>query len=94
MIDITKVREVVKGLKNIRWYNNGLVDSFTSEFMVVDETINELERLQKKETPFKPEATLDLKGRLDFICPYCKRREIVMYDKYCCNCGQKLDWSK
>ena len=53
----------------------------------------ELERFQKKEKPMKPEATLDLKSRLHFICPYCKRRAIVMYDRYCCDCGQKLDWS-
>ena len=52
MIDITKVREVVNSLKNIRWYNNALVDSFTSEFMVINDVVAELERLQKFKKTF------------------------------------------
>lgn len=32
--------------------------------------------------------------REDWICPVCGEYAIPYDYKYCCNCGQKLDWSE
>ena len=58
MIDIERVKEVVQRIKIIRWYNNALVDSFTSEFMVFDSALTELDRLQKYEYHLTSEELL------------------------------------
>jgi predicted amidophosphoribosyltransferase len=39
--------------------------------------------MKDKELAMKP---------IDNSCPKCKRNDI-MYENYCPNCGQKLDWS-
>ncbi len=88
MIDVDKVREEIQGVIN----EFGMDYYKSNYFELTSQALKELERLQKKEIPMNPVATLDVKGKLDFICPYCNRRVIVTYDKYCCNCGQKLSW--
>lgn len=86
-------------MEALKWLNKnkGWIDHYEVPNDVVEtciEALTKLDRLQKKETPMIPEATLDVKGRLDFICPRCNRRDIAMSDKYCCNCGQKLLWER
>ena len=29
----------------------------------------------------------------DFYCPCCERKYLNIYDNYCEDCGQKIDWS-
>ena len=51
-----------------------------------EKTIDELERLQKREVAMKPFKSAT------YICPACSKKIYPMY-QYCIHCGQKLDWS-
>ena len=54
-----------------------------------------LQKLVDKETPMKPKRNL-------LLCPTCNSDigvaldysgEVISKDNYCCECGQKIDWS-
>ena len=53
-------------------------------------TIEELKALKEKATPKKLEIE-KFWGYDDLMCPNCKSYKI-RNPKYCCDCGQKLDW--
>lgn len=44
----------------------------------------------EKQIPKKPDFTEDKKFAL---CPCCNGKGLLDKQKYCDNCGQKLDWS-
>ena len=45
----------------------------------------------EKQMPKKPEE-MDCIGFDTLVCPKCKM-ELYLYEPYCDNCGQKIDWS-
>ena len=45
----------------------------------------------EKQIPKKPKER-DCIGFDTLVCPVCKRT-LYLYEPYCDNCGQKLDWS-
>ena len=53
-------------------------------------TIDEFKALKEKATPKKLEIE-KFWGYDDLMCPNCKSYKI-RNPKYCCDCGQKLDW--
>ena len=53
-------------------------------------TIEEFKALKEKATPKKLEVE-KFGGYDDLMCPNCKSYKI-RNPKYCCDCGQKLDW--
>ena len=53
-----------------------------------------IERFIKRNEPMKVVKRLNKKGH---IHEYCENCDIVIFDQndnYCCNCGQKLDWTE
>lgn len=66
----------------------------------INECMNELRELVDKETPMKPLVKiwdLSLTDEKDILCPKCNAlfgtTEEYWESNYCCDCGQKLDWS-
>lgn len=53
-------------------------------------TLEECRTAREKQTPKKPDFTEDKKFAL---CPCCNGKGLLDKQKYCDNCGQKLDWS-
>ena len=60
-----------------------------------NEVLESIEALIDKETPMKPKRNL-------LLCPTCNSDigvsldysgEVISRDNYCCECGQKIDWS-
>lgn len=65
-------------------------------FDTVDELI-ELKKLVEKATPKKPNKIKECISLLggtfkDGLCTSCDER-VTIYQKYCQNCGQAIDWS-
>lgn len=59
-----------------------------------------LQELVDKETPIKPDYdkfyAMDRGFIKEYYCPKCRHEKVFVNrfeDKYCHNCGQKLDWS-
>ena len=99
MIDIGKVRNAVE------YMNYGYGEYFGDrEKDLVEQAINELERLQEKEKPMKPVIKIIYGGTSgmnyeQYLCPNCNHGSIFIgnyNDKvtHCFSCGQKLDWSE
>lgn len=84
MIDIEKVKQELQ--KYISEY--GMDYYASSHFHLTSEAITELERLQKREMPYKPQMT----DSGYYACKCTQRMYLVGYN-YCPQCGQKLDWS-
>ncbi len=74
MIDIDKLKEAVNGIHNKQ-----------KGYELIKVSVDELERLQKKETPMKVIEK--------HYCPSCINNYNFGIDNYCSDCGQKLDWS-
>ena len=53
-------------------------------------TVEELRLAKEKQTPKKPIFTEDKQFAL---CPCCDMKGLIDKQKYCDNCGKKLDWS-
>ena len=43
---------------------------------------------------FTSENELDDPTITWYTCPRCKSHEIIMYSRYCSNCGGKISWKK
>ena len=54
-----------------------------------EENLVAIEALEKQ-IPKKPDFTEDKEFAL---CPCCNGKGLLNKQKYCANCGQKLDWS-
>ena len=64
------------------------------EFQEVKQGIDELERLQQKETPMKVIHLLPHQCQVVVKCPKCKcMMGVDDRSSYCSSCGQHLDWS-
>jgi hypothetical protein len=103
MIDIKKVRETLFILKtsNVAGLGYGyFIEQAENENQIVQDAIDELERLQERETPKK--TNKEIIKNVEIIrgvehtvcifqrCPVCYSNNI---GNYCQQCGQKLDWS-
>lgn len=53
-------------------------------------TLEECRTAREKQTPKKPDFTEDKEFAL---CPCCNGKSLLNKQKYCDNCGRKLDWS-
>ena len=53
----------------------------------------ENQKLKDKETPKKPLRIINLFYLSPYRCPVCKTIPHTGNQKYCDECGQKLDWS-
>lgn len=76
-------REAIKELHGIR-PRGGIIPQKRAE--ALDVAIQALE----KQIPKKPDFTEDKEFAL---CPCCNGKGLLDKQKYCDNCGQKLDWS-
>ena len=99
MIDIEKTREIIDKRTKLgtmsRDYGHHVDDILhiedSYELTLIDNAVDELERLQKKETPIK----VIKNGGYD-TCPNCKK--IVPYEwvnvhkQHCGYCGQKIKY--
>lgn len=60
---------------------------------VVIAVLEEVEELDKKETPMKPKYVRQIDDEA-YLCPNCNNTwTSIKSIKYCDECGQKLDWS-
>ena len=104
MIDIKKVKEafeITMGYKpnqDKQLIESGIpfriVELFPNESETIEQALNELERLQQKETYMKPIQAINYKGIEQTVCPVCQMAKVESHkNRYCHICGQKLDWS-
>lgn len=77
-------REAIKELHNIR-PRGGIIPQKRAE--ALDVAIQALEKQIAK----KPDFT---EGKEFALCPCCNGNGLADKQKYCDNCGQKLDWSE
>lgn len=54
-------------------------------------TLEECRTAREKQIPKKPDFTED---KTFALCPCCNSKGLLNKQKYCDNCGQKLDWSE
>lgn len=54
-------------------------------------TLEECRTAREKQIPMKPDFTED---KTFTLCPCCNGKGLLDKQKYCDNCGQKLDWSE
>ena len=110
MSDIEKVRKIIDNRTKIgtmsRDYGHHVDDILhiedSYELTVIDNAIEELETLRKKETPMKPIINIISGGTCglnyeQYLCPNCNHGSILIGDyndkvTHCFNCGQRLDW--
>ena len=70
------------------------------KFLMNDGFINEremkklllIEKALKRNEPMKVINGINYKGQDVMLCPNCERNAGKINDRYCSNCGQKLDW--
>ena len=118
MIDIGKVRSIIDERTKIgtisRDYGHHVDDELiitnAYELTLIDNAINELERLQEKEKPMKPNLISHdnrMTSFVDYQCPKCNIivsqkirlisvciKDDVVKMEHCPHCGQRLDWSE
>lgn len=75
--------EAIKELHGIR-PRGGIIPQKRAE--ALDVAIQALE----KQIPKKPDFTED---KIFALCPCCNGKGLLDKQKYCDNCGQKIDWS-
>ena len=84
--------EAVEKLKNMLLFMQ-IEDEYNDcKFTEDDYKANEMAiNALEKQIPKKPKER-DCIGFNTLVCPVCKG-ELYLYEPYCDNCGQKLDWS-
>lgn len=99
---VKKLRNKAELFKNSGFAVDGIVKSFEDSANAIETlseaiqqyraigTVEEFKALKEKATPKKLEVEKFL-GYDDLMCPNCKSYKI-RNPKYCCDCGQKLDW--
>jgi hypothetical protein len=87
-----KPSKAIDGLKNLRLFME-LEDKQNEIKFAEDnyEAIALAEKALEKQIPKKPDFTEDKEFTL---CPCCNGNGLADKQKYCDNCGQKLDWSE
>ena len=61
-----------------------------AEYSIFAEALGMAIKALEKQIPKKPDFTEDKEFAL---CPCCNGKGLFNKQKYCDNCGQKLDWS-
>lgn len=79
-----KIDEVIK-----RLHKNAYRTTCYGDIVVHEENLIAIQALGKQ-IPKKPKER-DCIGFDTLACPECKM-ELYLYEPYCDNCGQKLDW--
>lgn len=84
--------EAVEKLKNMRLFMQITDKNSEHKFAEDDYKANEIAiQALEKQIPKKPKER-DRIGFNTLVCPVCKGA-LYLYEPYCDNCGQKLDWS-
>lgn len=84
--------EAIEKLKNMRLFMQIMDKNSEHKFPEDDYKTNEMAiQALKKQIPMKPDFTEDKEFAL---CPCCNGKGLLDKQKYCDNCGQKLDWSE
>ncbi len=84
--------EAIEELKNMRLFMQIEDKNSEHKFPEDDYKTNEMAiQALKKQIPMKPDFTEDKEFAL---CPCCNGKGLLDKQKYCDNCGQKLDWSE
>lgn len=85
-----KESEAIEKLKNMRLYMQIEDENNDCKFTEDDYKANEMAiQTLEKQIPKKPDFTADKEFAL---CPCCNGKGLFDKQKYCDNCGQKLDW--
>ena len=84
--------EAVEKLKNMRLFMQIEDENNDCKFTEDDYKANEMAiNALEKQIPKKPKER-DCIGFDTLVCPKCKMA-LYLYEPYCDNCGQKIDWS-
>ena len=84
--------EAVEKLKNMRLFMQIEDENNDCKFTEDDYKANEMAiNALEKQMPKKPKER-DCIGFDTLVCPKCKMA-LYLYEPYCDNCGQKIDWS-
>ena len=84
--------EAVEKLKNMRLFMQIEDENNDCKFTEDDYKANEIAiQALEKQMPKKPKER-DCIGFDTLACPECKMA-LYLYETYCDNCGQKIDWS-
>lgn len=84
--------EAIEKLKNMRLYMQITDENNGCKFTEDDYKANEMAiQALEKQMPKKPKER-DCIGFDTLACPECKMA-LYLYEPYCDNCGQKIDWS-
>ena len=84
--------EAIEKLKNMRLFMQITDKNSEHKFAEDDYRANEIAiQALEKQIPNKPKER-DHIGFNTLVCPVCKG-VLYLYEPYCDNCGQKLDWS-
>ena len=80
--------KIIEKLRRARNYLDVIYDksNWWDNCDKLEKAITELERLQQKETPYKPQMS-------DSGYYVCKCSQRLPFKNYCPQCGQKLDWT-
>lgn len=85
-------QEAIEKLKNMRLFMQITDDNNECKFTEDDYKANEMAiQALEKQMPKKPKER-DCIGFDTLACPECKMA-LYLYEPYCDNCGQKIDWS-
>lgn len=85
-------QEAIEKLKNMRLFMQITDENNDCKFTEDDYKANEMSiQALEKQMPKKPKER-DCIGFDTLACPECKMA-LYLYEQYCDNCGQKIDWS-
>lgn len=84
--------EAIEKMKNMRLFMQITDENNDCKFTEDDYKANEMAiQALEKQMPKKPKER-DCIGFDTLSCPECKMA-LYLYEPYCDNCGQKIDWS-
>lgn len=84
--------EAIEKMKNMRLFMQITDENNDCKFTEDDYKANEMAiQALEKQMPKKPKER-DCIGFDTLACPECKMA-LYLYEPYCDNCGQKIDWS-
>lgn len=63
------------------------------QFKIIQEAVDKANKYDEKEKPKKPIRFIDKFYVGPYKCPVCKTIPHTYTQKYCDECGQRLDWS-